>query len=47
MIELENIHKFYGEGERRLHVLKGINLRIGRASWCRLWGRPVRANPRC
>ncbi len=28
MIELDNIHKYYGEGERRLHVLKGINLTI-------------------
>lgn len=28
MIELHNIHKYYGEGERRLHVLKGLNLHI-------------------
>lgn len=29
MIELANIHKYYGEAERRLHVLKGLNLFIG------------------
>ena len=28
MIRLENIHKSYGEKERRLHVLKGVNLEI-------------------
>ncbi|HRH77563.1 MAG TPA: ATP-binding cassette domain-containing protein, partial [Cellvibrionaceae bacterium] len=38
MIELENIHKFYGEGERRLHVLKGINLRIGEGELVSIMG---------
>jgi len=28
VIRLENIHKSYGEKERRLHVLKGVNLEI-------------------
>lgn len=28
MIQLSNIHKYYGEDERRLHVLKGIDLLI-------------------
>ena len=28
MIALDNIHKYYGEKERRLHVLKGIDLHI-------------------
>lgn len=28
MIKLDNIHKYYGEKDRRLHVLKGINLHI-------------------
>src|SRR5688572_14827421 len=28
MIQLDNIHKFYGAGEQKLHVLKGINLHI-------------------
>jgi len=28
MITLENIHKYYGEKDRRLHVLKGIDLEI-------------------
>jgi putative ABC transport system ATP-binding protein len=28
MIELRNIHKYYGQDERRLHVLKGIDLDI-------------------
>lgn len=28
MIHLNDLHKYYGQGERRLHVLKGINLHI-------------------
>lgn len=28
MITLKNIHKYYGEKDRRLHVLKGIDLHI-------------------
>lgn len=28
MIELEDLHKYYGQGDRRLHVLKGVFLRI-------------------
>ncbi len=28
MIELDDIHKYYGQGDRRLHVLKGIFLKI-------------------
>ncbi len=28
MINLDNIHKYYGEKERRLHVLKGVDLTI-------------------
>src|SRR3954454_17135621 len=28
LVELENVHKFYTLGARRLHVLKAINLRI-------------------
>lgn len=28
MIDLRNIHKYYGHGENRLHVLKGIDLRV-------------------
>lgn len=28
MIQLDDIHKFYGSGDQRLHVLKGINLHI-------------------
>lgn len=28
MIQLTNIHKYYGEGAQRLHVLKGIDLQI-------------------
>ncbi len=38
MIELENIHKFYGEGERRLHVLKGINVFIGEGELVSIMG---------
>ncbi|HOK52472.1 MAG TPA: ATP-binding cassette domain-containing protein, partial [Bacteroidales bacterium] len=28
MIQLENIHKSYGSGTSRMHVLKGVNLSI-------------------
>src|SRR5690554_6057498 len=28
MIELDDIHKYYGQGDRRLHVLKGIFLKV-------------------
>lgn len=28
MITLANIHKYYGQGERRLHVLKGIDMDV-------------------
>lgn len=28
MIELDDIHKYYGQGDRRLHVLKGVFLKI-------------------
>ncbi len=28
MIQLNNLHKYYGSGEQRLHVLKGIDLHI-------------------
>lgn len=29
MIELSNIHKYYGDDSNRLHVLKGVNASIG------------------
>ncbi|HMW48186.1 MAG TPA: ABC transporter ATP-binding protein [Cellvibrionaceae bacterium] len=38
MIELANIHKYYGEGERRLHVLKGINLSIAQGELVSIMG---------
>lgn len=28
MIELDDVHKYYGQGDRRLHVLKGVFLKI-------------------
>ena len=28
MIELDDVHKYYGQGDRQLHVLKGIFLKI-------------------
>lgn len=38
MIELSNIHKYYGEKDRRLHVLKGIDLSIGEGEMAAIMG---------
>ncbi len=38
VILLEGIHKFYGEGEARLHVLKGIHLAIRRGEFVAITG---------
>jgi len=38
MIKLENIHKSYGERERRLHVLKGIDLEIDKGEMAAIMG---------
>ncbi len=38
MIQLNNIHKYYGEKDRRLHVLKGINLTIEEGEMCAIMG---------
>ena len=33
MVSLQGIHKYYGEVEPRLHVLKGINLEVGKGEF--------------
>lgn len=38
MIKLENIHKSYGEKDRRLHVLKGIDLDIQEGEMAAIMG---------
>lgn len=38
MIKLDNIHKYYGSGEQRLHVLKGIDLHIGEGELVSIMG---------
>jgi putative ABC transport system ATP-binding protein len=38
IVELQNVHKFYTLGARRLHVLKGINLRIGAGEYVAVMG---------
>jgi putative ABC transport system ATP-binding protein len=38
VVELNNIHKFYMLGSRRLHVLKGINLRINKGEYVAIMG---------
>lgn len=38
MIQLENIHKYYGESSRRLHVLKGIDLSIAEGELVSIMG---------
>ncbi len=38
MINLEGIHKYYGEKDRRLHVLKGIDLTIKKGEMTAIMG---------
>lgn len=38
MIELKQIHKYYGSGEQRLHVLKGIDLSIAEGELVSIMG---------
>jgi putative ABC transport system ATP-binding protein len=38
MISLKDIHKSYGEGEQRLHVLKGVNLHVGEGEMVSIMG---------
>jgi len=38
MLELRGIHKSYGVGSNRLHVLKGIDLTIGRGEFVSIMG---------
>ncbi|MFT7559172.1 MAG: putative ABC transport system ATP-binding protein [Flavobacteriales bacterium] len=38
MIKLDNIHKYYGEKERRLHVLNGIDLHIQEGEMAAIMG---------
>jgi len=38
IVEFRNVHKFYTLGARRLHVLKGVNLEIGRGQYIAIMG---------
>ncbi len=38
MIELQNLHKYYGLDDRRLHVLKGIDLHIAEGEMVSIMG---------
>jgi len=38
IVELNNVHKFYMLGSKRLHVLKGVNLRIGKGEYVAVMG---------
>jgi putative ABC transport system ATP-binding protein len=38
VIELEGVHKHYGHGASRLHVLKGIDLRVGAGEFLAVMG---------
>src|SRR5687767_11905873 len=38
VISLENVHKFYQVGRRKLHVLKSVCLRIQRGSYVAIMG---------
>lgn len=45
LIELKDVNKTY-QGAQPLHVLKGIDLTIGKGEFVRLWERRDQANPR-
>lgn len=38
VVDIENAHKFYALGERRLHVLKGVSVRIDRGEYVAIMG---------
>ena len=38
MIEIKDLHKFYGEGDARVEVLKGLTCEIGKGEICVLLG---------
>jgi putative ABC transport system ATP-binding protein len=38
IVELENVHKFYTLGGKRLHVLKGVNISVGRGEYVAIMG---------
>jgi putative ABC transport system ATP-binding protein len=38
VVEFRNVHKFYPLGDERLHVLKGINLRVDRGDYAAIMG---------
>ena len=38
IIRLQNVHKFYQVGQRRLHVLKGVTLEIERGAYIAIMG---------
>jgi len=38
IVHLDNVHKFYTLGARRLHVLKGVNLRIPKGEYVAIMG---------
>ena len=38
IVELSNVHKFYTLGGKRLHVLKGVNMAVGRGEYVAIMG---------
>ena len=38
IVELNNVHKFYTLGGKRLHVLKGVNIAVGRGEYVAVMG---------
>ena len=38
IVELNNVHKFYTLGGKRLHVLKGVNMMVGRGEYVAIMG---------
>ena len=38
IVELDNVHKFYTLGGKQLHVLKGVNMSVGRGEYVAIMG---------
>lgn len=38
MIIVENVHKYYGKGETKAHILKGVSLEIKEGEFCIIYG---------
>ncbi|WP_223252292.1 hypothetical protein [Paracoccus mutanolyticus] len=47
LIRIRGLHRVFGEGAVRTHVLRGIDLDIHAGEFVAIVGPRARANPRC